>query len=138
MKTPKRRIFWLISLMLLLATALSFMDRQVLSISIIRIKDDLHITDTEYGFINSGFLISYAIMFTLGGVLIDRYGSRLGLAFSVGFWSLATALHALSTNTFHFGAFRFYWEWEKEDVFPELSRRLSNGFPATSMPSQTE
>lgn len=89
MKTPKRRIFWLISLMLLLATALSFMDRQVLSISIIRIKDDLHITDTEYGFINSGFLISYAIMFTLGGVLIDRYGSRLGLAFSVGFWSLA-------------------------------------------------
>lgn len=118
MKTPKRRIFWLISLMLLLATALSFMDRQVLSISIIRIKDDLHITDTEYGFINSGFLISYAIMFTLGGVLIDRYGSRLGLAFSVGFWSLATALHALSTNTFHFGAFRFLLGVGEGGCFP--------------------
>ena len=103
----KRRIFWIVSLMLLLATALSFMDRQVLSISIIRIKDDLHITDTEYGFINSGFLISYAVMFTLGGMLIDKYGSRLGLAFSVGFWSLATALHALSMNAFHFGLFRF-------------------------------
>jgi ACS family hexuronate transporter-like MFS transporter len=113
-----KSIFWLISGMLLLATALSFMDRQVLSISIIKIKNELSITDTEYGFINAGFLISYAIMFTVGGALIDKFGSRLGLAFSVGFWSLATALHALSANVFHFGFFRFLLGVGEGGCFP--------------------
>ena len=125
----KRRIFWIVSLMLLLATALSFMDRQVLSISIIRIKDDLHITDTEYGFINSGFLISYAVMFTLGGMLIDKYGSRLGLAFSVGVWSLATALHALSMNAFHFGLFRFLLGVGEGGCFPGAIKAVIEWVP---------
>lgn len=114
----KNHIFWTITIMLLLATALSFMDRQVLSVSIIKIKDEMAITDTEYGFINTGFLISYAIMFTLGGVLIDKFGSRIGLAASVGFWSLATALHALATNTFHFGFSRFLLGIGEGGCFP--------------------
>ena len=101
-----------------MATALSFMDRQVLSVSIIKIKDEMAITDTEYGFINTGFLISYAVMFTLGGVLIDKFGSRIGLAASVGFWSLATALHALATNTFHFGFSRFLLGIGEGGCFP--------------------
>ena len=59
-----------------IATGLSFLDRQVLSISIIEIKNELVIDDTDYGLINTSFLIGYAIMFTLGGILIDRFGSR--------------------------------------------------------------
>lgn len=114
----KNTVFWLITGMLLLATALSFLDRQVLSISIIKIKEDLSITDTEYGFINSGFLVSYAIMFTVGGALIDRFGSRIGLAVSVGFWSLATALHGLSTHVFHFAFFRFLLGVGEGGCFP--------------------
>lgn len=125
----KKKIFWTISIMLLLATALSFMDRQVLSISIIKIKDDLHITDTEYGFINAGFLISYAVMFTLGGILIDKYGSRMGLAFSVGFWSLATALHALSANAFHFGLFRFLLGVGEGGCFPGAIKAVIEWIP---------
>ena len=66
--------YWIIVGLLLLATSLSFLDRQVLSVSILKIKEDLSITDIEYGFINSGFLVSYAIMFTLGGILIDQIG----------------------------------------------------------------
>lgn len=123
------KIFWTISIMLLLATALSFMDRQVLSISILKIKDDLQITDTEYGFINAGFLISYAVMFTLGGVLIDKYGSRLGLAFSVGFWSLATALHAFSMNPFHFGLFRFLLGIGEGGCFPGAIKAVTEWIP---------
>src|SRR5690606_31044926 len=79
--TKAKYLPWIIVFLTLLATALSFLDRQVLSVSIIRIKEDFSITDTEYGLINTGFLISYALMFTLGGILIDRFGSRLGLAF---------------------------------------------------------
>lgn len=120
---------WIIVFLAFLATALSFLDRQVLSVSIIRIKEDFEITDTEYGFINTGFLISYALMFTLGGILIDRYGSRLGLAFSVGFWSLATVLHSLANNAFHFFTFRFMLGLGEGGAFPGAIKAVVEWIP---------
>jgi len=120
---------WLIVGMTFLATALSFLDRQVLSISIIKIKEDFHITDVEYGFINTGFLISYAIMFTVGGILIDRYGSRLGLAFSVGIWSFATLLHSLANNSFQFGLFRFILGVGEGGAFPGAIKAVVEWIP---------
>ena len=121
--------YWIIVGLLLLATSLSFLDRQVLSVSILKIKEDLSITDIEYGFINSGFLISYAIMFTLGGILIDRYGSRLGLGISVGFWSFATLLHSISTNVFHFGTFRFMLGLGEGGCFPGAVKAVLEWVP---------
>lgn len=120
---------WIIVFLAFLATALSFLDRQVLSVSIIRIKEDFEITDTEYGFINTGFLISYALMFTLGGILIDRYGSRLGLAVSVGFWSLATVLHSLANNAFHFFTFRFMLGLGEGGAFPGAIKAVVEWIP---------
>jgi ACS family hexuronate transporter-like MFS transporter len=121
--------YWIIVGLLLLATSLSFLDRQVLSVSILRIKEDLHISDIDYGFINSGFLISYAVMFTLGGILIDRYGSRLGLGISVGFWSFATLLHSLSSSVFHFGLFRFLLGVGEGGCFPGAIKAVIEWVP---------
>jgi len=129
MKRKSKYSFWVIVGLLLLATSLSFLDRQVLSVSILRIKEDLDISDINYGFINSGFLISYAIMFTLGGILIDRYGSRLGLAFSVGFWSFATLLHSLSSSVFHFGLFRFLLGVGEGGCFPGAIKAVMEWVP---------
>ena len=121
--------YWIIIGLLLLATSLSFLDRQVLSVSILKIKEDLSITDIDYGFINSGFLASYAIMFTLGGILIDRYGSRLGLAFSVGFWSFATLLHSVSNSVFQFGLFRFLLGVGEGGCFPGAIKAVIEWVP---------
>jgi ACS family hexuronate transporter-like MFS transporter len=129
MKQKRNIIPVLIVFMAFIATALSFLDRQVLSISIIRIKQDFNITDVEYGFINTGFLISYAIMFTLGGILIDRYGSRLGLAFSVGFWSFASLLHSLANNVIHFGIFRFLLGLGEGGAFPGAVKAVVEWVP---------
>jgi ACS family hexuronate transporter-like MFS transporter len=120
---------WLIVIMAFLATALSFLDRQVLSITIIRIKEDFPVSDVEYGFINTAFLISYAIMFTGGGILIDRYGSRLGLAFSVGIWSVATLLHGVANNVFQFGIFRFILGLGEGGAFPGAIKAVVEWVP---------
>lgn len=121
--------FWIIIVMLLLATALSYMDRQVLSISIIKIKEDLGITDVEYGFINSGFLVSYALMFSLSGIFMDRFGSRKGLLYSVGFWSFATLLHGFATKAFHFGFFRFLLGIGEGGCFPGAVKAVQECAP---------
>lgn len=124
-----RFIPWIIVFLAFVATSLSFLDRQVLSISIIRIKEDFPISDVEYGFINTGFLIGYAIMFTVGGILIDRYGSRWGLAISVGFWSLATSLHSFAQNALHFGIYRFMLGLGEGGAFPGAVRAVVEWVP---------
>ena len=55
-----KNLRWIIVALLFMATGLSFLDRQVLSLAIIKIKDEFHMTDVEYGWINTGFLLSYA------------------------------------------------------------------------------
>ena len=120
---------WMIVAMAFVATALSFLDRQVLSVSIIRIKEDFHISDIEYGFINTGFLISYAIMFTVGGIIIDRIGSRKGLAWSVGIWSFATMLHSIASNAMHFGLFRFFLGIGEGGAFPGAIKAVVEWIP---------
>jgi len=74
-----KNLRWIIVALLFIATGLSFLDRQVLSLAIIKIKHEFLMSDVEYGWINTAFLLSYAIMFTLGGWLIDKFGTRLGL-----------------------------------------------------------
>ena len=121
---------WLIlAALLLVATSLSFLDRQVLSVSIIKIREEIRISDVSYGFINAGFLVSYAVMFTMGGVLIDRFGSRLGLALSVGFWSFATLLHSLANSVFHFGFFRFLLGIGEGGCFPGAVKAVIERVP---------
>ncbi len=129
MKKSARWIPWIIVAMAFIATALSFLDRQVLSVSIIKIKEDFHISDVEYGFINTGFLISYAIMFTVGGILIDRFGSRIGLAWSVGIWSFATMLHSFANNAMHFGIFRFVLGLGEGGAFPGAIKAVVEWIP---------
>ena len=121
--------YWAIVILLLLATAQSFMDRQILSVSYLVIREDLNITDIQYGFINAAFLVSYAIMFTVAGVLIDKYGSRLGLAWSVGFWSFASLLHAISTSAYHFMFFRFLLGLGEGGAFPGAAKAVSEYVP---------
>ena len=127
-----QKYFWIIVVMAFVATALSFLDRQVLSISIIKIKQELSISDVQYGFINSGFLVGYAIMFTVSGILIDRFGGRLGLALSVGLWSFATALHSLANNVVQFGAFRFLLGVGEGGAFPGAVKTVKEWVPKES------
>ena len=129
MKNKLSWLPWFIVAMAFIATALSFLDRQVLSISIIKIKEDFPVSDVEYGFINTGFLISYAIMFTVGGIIIDRYGSRLGLALSVGIWSFATILHSFANNVFQFGFYRFLLGVGEGGAFPGAIKAVVEWVP---------
>ncbi|WP_255417276.1 MFS transporter [Proteiniphilum sp. X52] len=123
------KIIWMVILMCALATGLSFLDRQVLSISILKIKRELSINDTGYGIINTSFLVGYAIMFTLGGILIDRFGSRKGLAFSVALWSAATFMHGLADNLYEFALLRFILGVGEGGAFPGVIKAVVEWVP---------
>lgn len=126
MRSVKLR--WFVVWMLFIATGLSFLDRQVLSIAIIEIEKAFGLTDVEYGWVNTSFLVGYALMFTLGGWLIDRYGGKIGLAASVGVWSVANVLHGIMTGFHQMAAFRFLLGVGEGGCFPGAAKAVNEWF----------
>ncbi|TDE17428.1 MFS transporter [Dyadobacter psychrotolerans] len=121
-------IRWLVVFMVFIATGLSFLDRQVLSIAIIKIQKEFAFTDVEYGWVNTSFLLSYAFMFTLGGWLIDRVGAKKGLAVAVGVWSVANAFHGLMTSLPQLLVFRFFLGLGEGACFPGAAKTVYDWF----------
>lgn len=127
-KAPSK-IPWIIVGLLFVVTALSFLDRQVLSMSIIRIKEDITISDSDYSWITNGFIAGYAIMFTLGGVFIDKFGTKLGLALSLAIWTLASGLHSVATTVSAFVIFRFILGIGEGACFPGVIKGVIEWIP---------
>ncbi|WP_276499478.1 MFS transporter [Pontibacter litorisediminis] len=125
MQSPIR---WFILILVFVATGLNFLDRQVLSMMIIKIQQEFNISDVEYGMVNTSFLISYAIMFTVGGRLIDKFGGKLGMALSVGVWSVATSLHGVMTGFGQLLAFRFLLGVGEGACFPGAAKTVYEWF----------
>src|SRR6218665_3497110 len=66
---------WYVVIMVFVATGLSFLDRQVLSIAIIKIQKEFDFTDVEYGWVNTKF--SFKLCFDVyAGRLAHRSGRR--------------------------------------------------------------
>lgn len=119
---------WLILALLFVATGLSFLDRQVLSVTIIKIQSEFKFSDVEYGFVNTAFLISYALMFTVGGRLMDTWGSKIGLALAVGIWSVACGLHGVMNSFYQLVAFRFLLGLGEGACFPGAAKTVYEWF----------
>ncbi|MGN6800460.1 MAG: MFS transporter [Ginsengibacter sp.] len=124
----RNNIKWVILIFLFVATALSFLDRQVLSMTIIKIQHEFNLTDVQYGIVNTSFLISYAIMFTVGGRLMDSIGGKLGMAISLGIWSIACGLHGIINGFYELVIFRFFLGVGEGGCFPGAAKIVYEWF----------
>ncbi len=84
---------WAVVFMLMLAYVSSFIDRQILSLLVLPIKRDLHLTDTQVSLLMG---LSFAIFYTLLGLPIGRLADRGNrqkiIVWGIAVWSLMTAL----------------------------------------------
>lgn len=127
--TPFRHLRWWLCGLLFVATGLSFLDRQVLSVLAPEVTKQLGMSNKEYSYVTTAFLVSYAIMFLGGGRMMDVVGTRLGMTLSVGLWSLASALHAVAQNAFHLGCGRFLLGVGEGGCFPGVAKGVAEWFP---------
>jgi ACS family hexuronate transporter-like MFS transporter len=87
---------WRIALVVSLAIAISYLDRQTLPWAVSAIGRDIPISNEVKAFLDSAFLLTYGLMYLGGGRLIDWLGTRRGFAAIMVFWSLACGSHALA------------------------------------------
>ncbi|MFZ2641978.1 MAG: MFS transporter [Verrucomicrobiia bacterium] len=128
-KPPIKHLRWYIAVLLCLASALNYLDRQTLSVLIGTIKEDLGLNNADYGAINAWFLASYGVMYAVSGVVIDRIGTRRGFSLFVSGWSLANMLHIFAATVGQFSFFRFMLGVFEPGSFTGGMRAVSEWFP---------
>ena len=133
--SPKR---WAMISFAFWATVINYMDRQTLSVAAPVLREQFHMSSTEYSRVVSAFMLAYTISNGISGPVIDRLGTRVGYALCMLWWSIAAVLHAFARGPWSLGAARFLlgigeagnWpggikivaEW-----FPESERALASG-----------
>lgn len=74
---------------LFVAIVCNYLDRQLLSILKPEILQHFGIGNLEYAWIVNVFLVCYAVMYPVSGVLVDRFGPRRVMLGGIVTWSLA-------------------------------------------------
>jgi len=127
MKIPKLR--WIIAILLFLSTMINYADRLTLSIVSRDMRAEFHMTEEDYSYIVTVFLIAYAIMYAGSGYIVDRLGTRRGFAVFISTWSLAAMLHSFTTGIWSLGAVRFLLGLSEPGNWPAAAKAVAEWFP---------
>ncbi len=124
------RTRWVVAALLCIATTINYIDRQTLSILSPLLRKELNLSDQDYANIVTAFLVSYTVMYSVGGRVMDALGVRLGLTLSLAWWSLATMLTGLARGALSLGIFRFILGIGEPCVYPAGVKVCGEWFPA--------
>jgi ACS family D-galactonate transporter-like MFS transporter len=125
---PSRARFGMLGL-IATGTLVNYLDRTVLGIAAPALTKELAIDAAVMGVVFSAFSWSYAASQVPGGLFLDRFGTRLTYALSVGFWSLFTLLHALAGGLTSLLGLRLALGVSEAPCFPANSRVVATWFP---------
>src|SRR6186997_3181033 len=121
---------WRIALLLSAAIAISYLDRQALSVAVAAIQRDIPLTNVQFSHLQVAFLLAYAVMYAGGGALVDALGTKRGLLVIMIAWSLATATHGLATGFRSLLVCRFLLGMGEGGGFPAATKAVAEWFSA--------
>jgi ACS family hexuronate transporter-like MFS transporter len=120
---------WAIAVMIAVAIAISYLDRQTLPWAIKYIEADIPIGNQTKAFLDSAFLATYGLMYLGGGWLLDRVGTRAGFLAIMVFWSLACASHGFAGGIAALVVSRLLLGMGEGGGFPAATRAVAEWFP---------
>jgi ACS family hexuronate transporter-like MFS transporter len=120
---------WRVCALLLFATTINYMDRQVLGVLAPDLQREIGWNEIEYGYIVTSFQAAYAIGLLCAGAVIDKLGTRLGYALAIVVWSLAAMSHSLASTALGFGIARFALGLGEAGNFPAAIKTVAEWFP---------
>jgi ACS family hexuronate transporter-like MFS transporter len=126
---------WVIAALLLFSTTINYMDRQVISY----VKDyfctpiakgGFGWTDNDYSYVTSFFTLFYAGITILAGLVIDKIGTKLGLALSLIIWSVFGILNAFAgSSVISHAVIRSLFGIGEAGNFPASIKTVAEWFP---------
>lgn len=123
------RVRWKVLQLAVAMAVITYMHRVCLSQAAPDIQEQLGINDQQMGRIFAAFMLSYAIFQVPGGLLADRFGSRLVLSSVVGGWSVCVAASGWATNALGLLVTRFGVGIGQAAAFPAITKSFVTWMP---------
>ena len=111
------------------AIAISYFDRQTLPVAISAIQHNIPISNQQFSYLQTAFLLSYAALYVGGGRMLDRLGNRRGFLLIMLWWSVACALHGLASGFALLVCARFLLGMGEGGAFPAAVRVVAEWVP---------
>jgi ACS family D-galactonate transporter-like MFS transporter len=128
-KAVSTRVRYGILGVIIIATAINYMDRANLSIVAPDVKKDLNISAAELGLIFSAFSWTYAALQIPGGWVLDRVGPRITFGVALIFWSIVTGSISLAKGFGSLLGLRLALGVAETPAFPANNTLVSRWFP---------
>src|SRR3954468_13114741 len=123
------RVRWVIVALLFAATAINYVDRQMIGLLKPTLQDEFGWHETTYADIVFYFQLAYAVGYIVFGNIVDRIGARLGYAAAFVIWTGAHMLHALATSVLGFAGVRALLGIGESGNFPAGLKAVTEWFP---------
>ena len=124
------RYRWVICGLLFAATAINYIDRQMIGVLKPTIEQELGWSETTYADIVVWFQLAYAIGYLSFGRIVDVLGARIGYAVAFTIWTVAHMMHGAARNAAQFAMVRFALGIGESGNFPAGLKAVTEWFPA--------
>ena len=124
------RYRWVICGLLFAATAINYVDRQMIGVLKPTISKDLGWDELTYSDVVFYFQLAYAIGYLSFGKIVDAVGARIGYSIAFVIWTLGHTLCGFAGSAFQFSAARFILGIGESGNFPAGLKAVSEWFPA--------
>ncbi len=120
---------WVIAALLFLATMINYADRLALSVVSTDLRKEFQMSEQDYSYVLTLFMLAYAIMYAGSGMIVDRLGAKKGFAFFIFGWSVAQMLHAAAVGKWSLGGARFLLGLCEPGNWPAAVKAVNEWFP---------
>lgn len=117
---------WFIASLIFFITLVNFIDRSAISFVIGPLKEEYHLTDTDFGLILSAFGAGYMLLTAVGGWLVDKWGVRLMWPVAAVAWSLCVGCLGFASGFWGFMMLRFLLGVSEGPHFPAMTSSISH------------
>lgn len=129
MNNKPKAFRWTVVILLFTATTINYLDRQVIGLLKPTLEKAFSWTEKDYSYIVMAFTAAYAFGYLIFGRIIDKIGTKIGLAVSISVWSIAAMGHALASSTFGFAFWRVILGAGEAGNFPASIKTVAEWFP---------
>lgn len=123
------RYRWVIVALLFAATAINYIDRQMLGVLKPTLSEEMKWTESDFAGIVFWFQLAYAIGYISFGKIVDIVGARLGYTVAIIIWTISHMAHGLAGSITHFAMARFGLGIGESGNFPAGIKAVTEWFP---------
>ncbi|MCB8881216.1 MFS transporter [Acidisoma cellulosilytica] len=124
------RFRWWIVLLLFVITVFNYIDRSAIAYAVPAISAQFHLAPSAMGVILGAFGLGYFVTTLIGGVAIDRWGTRIVLLIAALVWSIAIGSTAFAVGSLSLLAARAGLGLAEGPNFSAMSKALAEWLPA--------